>query len=196
MERGLDSVYEMAQKIDINRRTEAAALVTQAGSALDYCHSHQLGFCDVSPSNILQRQPGNYFITDTETVIWGLSQDGSLMIWDFAAPEIIETNRQLRLHTISYYSWEIFRLADQHALAAAAYWLLTKNGGQDLYLDDNLQTFPNHIYDNVCLAPDALLSPATYRVLLKATSFNPADRYPSCTAFAQALRPTLVAGNL
>lgn len=147
-------------------REQALEIVAAVAQALDYAHQRGLLHRDVKPANILLTKPGE---TSTRIILAdfgiGLRVDevsgltatnmavGTLR---YAAPE------QLRGEAIDH-------RADQYALAATAYHLLTGKP-------------PVH--------PDpAELDAALARALTE----NPAERYASCSEFAAALHTAALA---
>jgi serine/threonine protein kinase, bacterial len=162
---------------------EVLATVTAIADALDYAHSRGMLHCDVKPANILFANP-----TDGEQQIlltdFGIAQqlgnpDGA------SAPDLTG-------ETVAYTAPEqltgsdIDGRADQYALAATAFHLLT---GAPPFQQSNLVAV---ISQHLTAAPPRLLDrrPEVARlddVLSTALAKNPVDRFGSCRAFADAL---------
>lgn len=142
-------------------RERAVGIVTAVAQALDYAHASGLLHRDVKPANILLSEPGDagerilladFGIGLRVDEVSGLTATNMAVgTLRYAAPE------QLRGESIDH-------RADQYALAATAYHLLTGKP-------------PVH--------PDpAGLDPA----LARALAADPAKRFASCAEFAAALR--------
>lgn len=163
---------------------DVTAIITAVGSALDYAHSKGLLHRDVKPANILLTNPdegeerrillGDFGIARTQDEVSGLTATGMTVgTVAYTAPEQLMGD-------------EIDGRADQYALAASAYHLLT---GTQLFPNTNpAATISRHL--NAPPPSVSALRPeagALDAVLSRALSKNPADRYPRCADFAQAL---------
>lgn len=163
---------------------EGADIVTAIAAALDYAHSRGLLHRDVKPANILLADP---------------DPDGTRRIYlaDFGIARPLDdpaglTATNFTLGTVAYAAPEqlmgkaLDGRADQYALAATAYHLLT---GTTPFTDSNLVAV---ISQHLAEPPPP---PSTVRpelapfdaVFTRALSKNPADRYPRCHDFAHAL---------
>lgn len=164
--------------------TEAAKIVSAIAEALDYAHSRGLLHRDVKPANILIAE-----------------QTGArsrILLSDFGIARPIAdpsglTATNLTVGTVAYAAPEqlmgenLDGRTDQYALAATAYHLLTgapvfQNSHPVGVISQHLTAPPPKIS---ALRPDLR---TLDEVLAKALSKSPADRYPSCEAFADALR--------
>ena len=162
----------------------AAAIISPMAAALDAAHAAGLVHRDVKPANMLldsrPGRPDHVYLSD-----FGLSRRES-------APAL--TGAGKRLGTVAYMAPEQIRgrdvdgRADQYALACAAFELLA--GVVPFDRDQDMAV----IYAHLSTPPPALsavrpgLPPAVDAVLARALAKAPADRYPSCRDFAEALR--------
>jgi serine/threonine-protein kinase len=166
---------------------EAVLVVSAVADALDYAHERQLLHRDVKPSNIL------------------LSQDDSnrqrILLADFGIARWVNdssgfTATDMTVGTVAYAAPEqlmgesIDGRADQYALAATAFHLLT---GQQPFQHTN----PAVVISQHLTAPPPAIAervPELSRlgpVFSKALAKKPEDRYLTCTAFADALKQSL-----
>lgn len=176
----------------------AGTIVTQVGSALDAAHAQGLVHRDVKPANILLgagraaddgspdqavRDTGHLYLSD-----FGMAQDTSLNEvitggqltgrLDYVAPEQIEGRA-------------LDGRADLYSLACVGFELLC---GTPLFEADQGLTV---MYAQLYAPPPSAsarrhdLPAAVDRVLATALAKNPADRYPTCTQFAQELSEAL-----
>ncbi|WP_396919698.1 serine/threonine-protein kinase [Mycolicibacterium sp.] len=149
--------------------------------ALDFAHHHGLLHRDVKPANILLATPptGRQRILLADFGIARHTED---------VHGLTETNTTLG--TVSYAAPEqllgqpLTPAADQYALAATIYTLLA--GGPPFVDSNPAVVIGKHLNTPPPPVPPALASfnPVLARALAKA----PADRFATCTAFAQALR--------
>ena len=161
----------------------AAAIVSPVASALDAAHVAGLVHRDVKPANVLvDAQPGrpdHVYLSD-----FGLSQGAASSLTgtgqfsgtlEYIAPEQIEGKA-------------VDGRADEYALACAAFELLT--GAPPFRRDEAMAV----MYAQLSEPPPPLTSrrpdlpPAADQVFARALAKAPADRYPSCREFADALR--------
>ncbi len=162
---------------------EVAAIVTAIAGALDYAHQGGLLHRDVKPANILLARPesGDQRI---------LLADFGIARWADDVSGLTATN--MTVGTVSYAAPEqlmgeqLDGRADQYALAATAFHLLTgsppfRNSNPAVVISQHLSAAPPAIGSH---RPDlANLDP----VLGKALSKNPKDRFERCADFARAL---------
>ncbi len=163
---------------------EVAAITAAIADALDYAHGRGLLHRDVKPANIL---------------ISELDRDGNRRIYlaDFGIARPLDdpaglTATNFTFGTVAYSAPEqlmgkdIDGRADQYALAATTYHLLT---GRPVYPDTNpVAVISRHLAEpppEVSRLRPELAS--LNGVLAKALSKNPADRYPRCSDFARDL---------
>lgn len=158
-------------------------IVTAVGDALDYAHQRGLLHRDVKPANIL--------LSDTQ------STDRRILLADFGIARWSDdvsglTATNMTVGTVSYAAPEqlmgntVDGRADQYALAATAYELLTgrppfQNSNPAVVISQHLSALPPAIGDH---RPElAHLDP----VFAKALAKEPADRFDRCADFARAL---------
>jgi serine/threonine-protein kinase len=162
---------------------EVAEIVTAVGDALDYAHERDLLHRDVKPANILLADPA--------------SADRRILLADFGIARWVNdisglTATNMTVGTVSYAAPEQLmgeRLdgrADQYALAATAFHLLTggppfQNSNPAVVISQHLSASPPAVGDR---RPElSALDP----VLAKALAKDPKDRYERCADFARAL---------
>ena len=168
---------------------EAATIITAIAEALDHAHDRGLLHRDVKPANIL--------LTHAD-------RDGSRRIYlaDFGIARPLDdptglTSTNFALGTFAYAAPEqlmgkaIDGRADQYALAATAYHLLT---GTPVFPDPNQIAVISQHLTEPAPAP-SLIRPALAPLdtaFARALSKNPDDRYPSCREFAHAITAATV----
>lgn len=171
---------------------EVADITTAIANALDYAHRKGLLHRDVKPANILLSQPDDDGNRRTYLADFGIARP----LDDPAG--LTATN--FTLGTLAYAAPEqlmgqpIDGRADQYALAATAYHLIT---GQPLYSDTN----PVAVISQHLTAPPP--PPSSVRtelapfdaVFARALAKQPQDRFPRCQDFAHALTATTTAGS-
>jgi serine/threonine-protein kinase len=162
---------------------EVARIVTAVGEALDYAHQRGLLHRDVKPANILISDPG--------------ADDERIMLADFGiARRTGETSTltgtNMTVGTVAYAApeqltgSEVDGRADQYALAATAYQLLTgsppfEHSNPAVVISKHLTAKPPSIGAR---RPElSSLGPVFDKALAK----SPADRYARCIDFARAL---------
>ena len=158
-------------------------IVTGVAEALDYAHQRHLLHRDVKPANILLAR-----LESGEQRI--LLADFGIARWDDDASGLTQTN--MTVGTVSYAAPEQLMgrdmdgRADQYALAATAYHLLTgvppfQHSNPAVVISQHLTAQPPSL---AARRPElANLDPALRRALSK----EPADRYGRCVDFADAL---------
>jgi Protein kinase domain len=195
------SGQDLRTLLDTERKLPAARvvhIVTQVASALDEAHSRGLIHRDVKPGNMLigtvagSGQPDHVYLSD-----FGLSK-----------PTLSSANLTLTgqfLGTIDYMAPEqvegrpIDGRADLYSLACTTFEMLA--GGPPFKRDQGLAV----MWAQLSAAAPSLraerpdLSAAVDQVIARALAKSPDDRYPTCTAFATALRaacgPAAAAGG-
>jgi serine/threonine-protein kinase len=163
--------------------TEVADIVAAVAEALDYAHERHLLHRDVKPANILLARPE--------------SGDQRILLADFGIARWVNdisglTATNMTVGTVSYAAPEQLmgaRLdgrADQYALAATAFHLLTgappfQHSNPAVVISQHLSASPPAI--GVRRPELSALDP----VLAKALSKDPKDRFERCDDFARAL---------
>jgi hypothetical protein len=169
-------------------------IIAGVASALDAAHAHGLIHGDVRPANILLDAPagaprradgsefGQVYLSDfgmsREPVPGEVIAAGQVEPLDYAAPEQIEKR-------------EADGRADLYALACTGFELLC--GTPPFGQDQGLTLMYAQLYapppSAVARRPE--LPAAVDAVLATALAKNPADRFPTCGQFAEALRTAL-----
>ena len=184
------SGQDLRTLLDAERKLPAARvvhIVAQVASALDEAHSRGLIHRDVKPGNMLigtvagSGQPDHVYLSD-----FGLSK-----------PALSSANLTLTgqfLGTIDYMAPEqvegrpVDGRADLYSLACTTFEMLA--GAPPFKRDQGLAV----MWAQLSAAAPSLraerpdLSPAVDQVIARALAKSPDDRYPTCTAFATALR--------
>lgn len=162
---------------------DVVRIISEVADALDYAHQRQLLHRDVKPANIL--------LANLDSDRW------RALLADFGIARRVDdssglTETNMAVGTVAYAAPEqlmgqtLDGRADQYSLAATAFELLT---GSHMYLDRNPAVV---ISQHVSAPPPSIgdrkpelaeLGP----VLSKALAKSPADRYGTCTDFANAL---------
>src|ERR1700730_460330 len=163
---------------------EVLTIVTAVAGALDYAHQRGLLHRDVKPDNILVTRPDD-------------EGERRILLADFGIARALAdisglTATNITLGTVAYAAPEQLKgenldgRADQYALAATAYHLLT---GSQLFPHSN----PAVVISRHLNSPPPVL--ATTRaelaaldpVLAAALAKDPGERFPRCADFARAL---------
>jgi serine/threonine protein kinase len=186
---GSDAARLMADRYPAGMpQGEVANIITAVASALDYANKQGLLHRDVKPANIM---------------LTHLDDEGAqrILLTDFGIARNVDditglTATNMTLGTVAYSAPEqlmgetIDGRADQYALAATAYHLLTgsplfPHSNPAVVISRHLNTTPPALVDT---RPDlAALDP----ILSVALSKNPDDRFPRCSDFARVFADQL-----
>ena len=166
---------------------DVGRIVAAVADALDYAHQRLLLHRDVKPANILIAGPG---VAESRILL----ADFGIARWTDDPSGLTATN--MTVGTVSYAApeqlvgGELDGRADQYALAATAFHLLTgappfQHSNPAVVISQHLSATPPAIGDR---RPElAALDP----VFAKALAKDPRDRYEHCADFARALRHRL-----
>ena len=168
----------------------AAGIITQVALALDAAHLHGLVHRDIKPANMLldsvagSGQRDHVYLADFGLSKRSLSVTGLTSIGQFLGTPAYVAPEQVEGRPVD-------SRADQYALACASFEILS--GAPPYERDDDLAVMWAH----VSVPPPSLserrpsLPAAADAVLARAMAKAPANRYPTCIAFARALRQAL-----
>jgi predicted ATPase len=179
------SVRDLLQREGPLPAARVAAIISPMASALDAAHAAGLVHRDVKPANVLvdtrPGRPDHVYLSD-----FGLAKGRS------SSARLTRTG--VNLGTVAYMApeqiegREVDGRTDQYALACTAFELLAGVVPFDREQDMAV------IYAHLSTPPPSLaslrpgLAPAADDVLARGMAKAPADRYPSCGEFAEALR--------
>ena len=154
------------------------SIIRQIASALDYAHRRKVMHRDIKPGNVM------------------VSPSGRVLLLDFGLAAQISTSLSRTSHMVvsqsgtpAYKSPEQWRgrpqgaAADQYALAVVAYRLLS---GRLPFDGDDMFVLCRAVLEEKPPAIKGLPSHAN-KALARALAKDPHDRFPTCTAFADAL---------
>ena len=168
----------------------AAGIITQVALALDAAHLHGLVHRDIKPANMLldpvagSGQRDHVYLADFGLSKRSLSATGLTSIGQFLGTPAYVAPEQVEGRPVD-------SRADQYALACASFEILS--GAPPYQRDDDLAVMWAH----VSTPPPSLsgqrpeLPAAVDGVIARAMAKSPADRFPTCIAFALALRQAL-----
>ncbi|MDX2152641.1 MAG: TonB family protein [Bryobacteraceae bacterium] len=153
-----------------------SSIVAQAAAALDYAHREGVVHRDIKPANLMVTQDGRVKVTDfgiAKVSAGTLTLTGTLLgSPSYMSPEQVQTKA-------------VDGRSDQYSLGVVAFELLT---GEKPFQADTLTALAFKIaYEDPPV--DRLRGhapPGVIEVLRRALAKAPADRFPSCAAFAAA----------
>jgi serine/threonine protein kinase len=176
---GLDEVIASNRVLSFK---EIADLTLQISDGLDYAHERGVIHRDIKPANIIITREGRPKITDfgiAKVTTTTLTRTGTVIgTPSYMSPE------QVTGHPVTGAS-------DQFSVAVMTYQLLT---GERPFIGDSPTTIMYKIVHEEPVRPKVLnarLPEALDRALMRALDKDPAQRYPSCSAFAEAVRDAL-----
>jgi serine/threonine protein kinase len=159
---------------------EIDKLFTQLAGALSYAHGHGVVHRDLKPANVLIDSQGNVFLTD-----FGIAK-----ILESASPRLTQTDAIMG--TPAYISPEqaqgqpVDQRSDIYSLGIILYEMVT--GSVPFTAETPLAVLFKHISDP--LPPPSLVKPdirpAVEKVILKALSKDPRDRFSTAAEFVAA----------
>lgn len=154
------------------------SVLHQTAAALDYAHNRGIVHRDIKPANIILHEHRTAKITDfgvARIQSHQMTQAGSMVgTPNYMSPEQIQGQ-------------PVDGRSDQFSLAVIAYELLT---GEKPFVADSIAALAFRITRDEPASVQRLnptLDPPVDGVLRRALAKNPADRYPTCAAFALAL---------
>ncbi|HLO13243.1 MAG TPA: serine/threonine-protein kinase [Anaerolineales bacterium] len=164
---------------------EIDRIFTQLTDALSYAHAHGVVHRDLKPANALIDSSGNVFLTD-----FGIAK-----LLESASPRLTQTDAIMG--TPAYISPEqaqarpVDQRSDIYSLGIILYEMVT--GGVPFTADTPLAVLFKHISDPLPLPslvkPD--IPPSVEKVILKALSKNPQDRFATAAEFLAAWKRAL-----
>jgi serine/threonine protein kinase len=183
---GTDAASRLQGCIDGMAPREVVRIVTGVADALDYAHDRQMLHRDVKPANILiaQSNTGSRALLADFGIARRMDDPGTL------------TSTNMTVGTVLYAAPEqllgdpLDGRADQYALAATAFHLLTgsplfQHSNPSVVISSHLTKPPPSIEDR--LPELSALGP----VFAKALAKSPEERFDSCLEFARALENEL-----
>ncbi len=172
-------VQESVPLVDVSK------WITQIGAALDYAHRRGVIHRDVKPSNVLLDAQGDAFLADFGIAKWSegsINLTGSGVI---GTPQYMSPEQGQGL--------KIDGRSDEYSLAVMTYELIV--GRPPFDGETPLAIVLKHVSEP--LTPPISLNPRVPRpvndAIAKALNKNPDDRYPTTSAFAQALSAAIAA---
>ncbi len=159
--------------------TEISAMLRQLAGALDYAHNRGVIHRDLKPGNIMFDNQGDAFLVDfgiAKLLKATTSLTGTGM--GVGTPSFMPPEQ--------WRSEELTAAADQYALAIVIYMMLT--GHMPFEADTPFQAMHKHLNEPPTPAQvyRAEVPQSVSLVLERALAKDPAARYPTVTAFAQA----------
>ncbi len=165
---------------------QVADLADQIGSALDYAHSQDVVHRDVKPANIMAASDGRFKLADFGVAKFQsgtLTKGGALI----GTPSFMSPEQAL--------GKTVTGASDQFSLGVVVYRLLT---GQRPFTGESMTAVMYQISQVDPPSPSVLdprLPAGVSRVVMRALSKNPGERFSSCQDFASALKAAVAGGE-
>jgi serine/threonine-protein kinase len=182
----VESLRELLRRAPRLKIGEAIRTVSEIGSALEAAHAHGLVHRDVKPGNILLDQHGRAFLCDFGVACKARATDDADTLTLAGAGMVV--GAPLYMAPEQLCDAELDHRADIYALGAVLYQALT---GRTPHTGNSLLAVATSALTDPIIPPSALnhaVSLPVERVILRALSRRPADRYASVTRFVQALQ--------
>ncbi|RMD73657.1 MAG: serine/threonine protein kinase, partial [Lentisphaerae bacterium] len=161
-------------------RKLALSIASQIAEALDYAHSRHVLHRDIKPGNIMIEGRLNVKVLD-----FGLAAD---LRQGFRGTELLRicgTRRYMAPE--QWLGLPQSPATDQFSLAIVVYEMFCGTTPYDMFCRDQPKPAVDRLMADFKLPPHPALSPEEYKILYRATSVEPDERYPSCRAFVNAL---------
>jgi tetratricopeptide (TPR) repeat protein len=165
---------------------EAFHVLADVASALDAAHGRGLVHRDVKPANILLDRGGEAYLSD-----FGLAKPVGTASGPTRTGELLGTLAYLAPEQIA--DAGVDGRADQYALACVAFECLT--GTPPFEREGELQLLWAHVHDPPARLTERRpgLPAALDRVVRRALAKDPGDRFPTCSAFVEAMQEACAA---
>ena len=182
----VESLRERLQRAQRLEMAEAVRLVSEVGSALAIAHSQGLVHRDVKPGNILLDQEGRAFLCDFGVACKAkVTEDADTLT---LAGSGLPVGTPLYMAPEQLLGDELDHRADIYALGVVLYQALT---GRTPHTGNSLIAIATATLTDPITPPSALnpeVPAPVERVILRALSRRPADRYPNVARFVEALQ--------
>jgi serine/threonine protein kinase len=160
-------------------------IISEVAAALDYAHGQGVIHRDVKPSNVMINQDGQSILTDFGLVMLPAQSSQMTLGAGFGTPHYVAPEQAIS-------AVAAVPASDIYSLGIILFEMVT---GQVPFDDESpLSVALKHVSDLPPepseLNPD--VSPELEAVILKALSKDPADRYATATAFAEATKAALL----
>ena len=185
-----ESLEAMAASKRLLSLETVADLLDQICNGLDYAHERGIVHRDIKPANIIFTPDGRPKITDfgvakvLDSGTVAMTQEGAAIgTPSYMAPE------QAKGHPVK-------GTADQFSVAVIVYRLLT---GECPFMGESWSTIMYKVVHEDPIAPNVLnrtISVGVSAAVMKALGKDPTQRFPTCSAFAAAVRAGLAGGSV